>query len=167
MQCLTNGSHDVVFGWEAAEHGLLRDGLVVHPDGELSSFTFDETGVDVERGLECRGRTGRAGPVVSGPAEADGDGRHQDLPYSLQAPGSRLQAVHSEDRRLKTADYRVWLSRSRCQLPSLVQPPSTGIAVPLMNPLCRGSARNATALATSSGYAKRPIGMREVMSMSE
>ncbi len=59
------------------------------------------------------------------------------------------------------------LIRKLSQLPSIVQPPSTGSAWPLINPLNAGSARNAIARATSSGVANLPIGLRPVMSASE
>ena len=57
-------------------------------------------------------------------------------------------------------------SRNDCQLPSAVHPPSTTSVCPLTNPLCASSARNAIALATSSGVANRAIGTRPVMSAS-
>ena len=56
--------------------------------------------------------------------------------------------------------------RRAVQLASAVQPPSTGRATPLMNPLRIGSARNATAAATSSGVANRPMGTCPTMSSS-
>ena len=107
LQRLTDGSDHVLLGRKAAEHGFLSDRRVVHPDSELPSFSFDEIGVHAERRLECRGRTDRAGTVVSGPAEADGDRGHEYLPHRLQAPGSGLQGLHSEDCRQKTEDYRL------------------------------------------------------------
>src|SRR5580765_1291011 len=90
LQSLTDGSDHVLLGRKAAEHGFLSDRGLVHPDGELPSFPFDEIGVYVERRLECRGRTDRAGTVVSGPAESARHGRHEHLPLRLQAPGSGL-----------------------------------------------------------------------------
>lgn len=48
--------------------------------------------------------------------------------------------------------------RNDCQEPSAYQPPSTDKAVPLTKPLRDGSARKATACATSSGEANRPSG---------
>ena len=109
LQRLTDGSDHVLLGRKAAEHGFLSDRRAVHPDSELPSFPFDEIGVHVERRLECRGRTDRAGTVVSGPAEADGDGGHEYLPHRLQPPGSGLQALHSAycRPRPKTEDYRL------------------------------------------------------------
>ena len=56
--------------------------------------------------------------------------------------------------------------RRLCQEPSAVQPPSTAIAWPLMKPLAAGSARKLTALAMSSGEAKRPMGTRSSISPS-
>ena len=56
--------------------------------------------------------------------------------------------------------------RSDCQEPSAYQPPSTESVVPLTKPLRAGSARNATACATSSGSANRPSGTWSVMSAS-
>ena len=68
---------------------------------------------------------------------------------------------------LLTAWVHRLLIRKLSQLPSIVQPPSTGSACPLINPLNAGSARNAIARATSSGVANLPIGLRPVMSASE
>ncbi len=59
------------------------------------------------------------------------------------------------------------LIRSESQLPSAVQPPSTGKLTPLIKPLSEPSARNAIALATSWGDANRAIGTRFTISASE
>src|SRR5215204_1434131 len=70
-------------------------------------------------------------------------------------------------RRLRRASYVPCLRRRRLsQLASANQPPSTERVCPLTKPLQSGSARKATALATSSGAAKRAIGTRPSMSAS-
>ena len=56
--------------------------------------------------------------------------------------------------------------RSDSQLPSALHPPSTDKAWPLTKPLSSSSARKAMARAMSSGLAKRPMGIRPVMSAS-
>jgi hypothetical protein len=83
----------------------------------------------------------------------------------------RLQ--YRADRSLQGRTPPTWIGQVRrlrrrraVQLASAVQPPSTGRATPLTNPLRVGSARNATAAATSSGVANRPMGTCPTMSSS-
>src|SRR5215210_4112882 len=70
-------------------------------------------------------------------------------------------------RSLSRDRYVLCLRRRRLsQLASANQPPSTERVCPLTKPLHSRSARKATALATSSGAAKRAIGTRPSMSAS-
>jgi hypothetical protein len=55
---------------------LACDDAVVHPHRELTPTADDELGVDAERLVDERGRTGRTRAVVSGAAEADADVLH-------------------------------------------------------------------------------------------
>ena len=109
-----------------------------------------------------------SGPGLGGRCDrAGGDQRRLEVAMALRRPDG-LAEWHQQVlcRSNWSGQVRRLRRRRAVQLASAVQPPSTGRATPLMNPLRIGSARNATAAATSSGVANRPMGTCPTMSSS-
>jgi len=66
---------DLILGRKAVP--VLRgDELVANPHRELAALTFDELRLDAQLACQERGRTGRAGPIVSNLAVANANGCH-------------------------------------------------------------------------------------------
>jgi len=61
--------------------------LVTDPDGEFAAATLDEFRIEAGRVFDELGRTGRAGPVLSGLAVSNANVRHATLQGSDESTG--------------------------------------------------------------------------------